>query len=165
MAGTPTVASRIHSRLTSDLALTALLPGGIYTRPIKRGSLDDAGRLVPPGATPDAFDSVNPSSRPRPSAVVMDGDDNADPLGPGGSFHEFPWVYFYAPPHDSGKDTIATAWDQAYSRLHDWRFATANGTGAHVRVIGRLATRDDPDDSTRVVGGMRLQVTGLWRNA
>jgi hypothetical protein len=32
-------------------------------------------------------------------------------------------------------------------------------------VIGRLAILDDPDESTdRVMGGMRLQVTGLWRN-
>lgn len=163
MSGTPTIATAILNRLTTDSAITTLLPGGIYTRPLKRGELDSAGRLVPPGATPDAFDSVNPQSRPRPAAVISDGDDSANVLGPNSAFDSFPWVYFYASPHDTGKDTIANAWDAAHSRLHDWHFATGNGTDAVVKVIGRLGTRDDPDDSTRSVGGMRLQVTSLWR--
>lgn len=163
MSGTPTLAAQILARLQGDSALSTLLPGGIYNRPIKRGSLDSAGRITPAGATPDAFSSSNPSSRPRPSAVVTDGDDNADQLGPDGAFMSFPWVYFYAEPHDNGKATIANAWDQAFSRLHGWRFATGNGTDVQIKVIGRLATRDDPGDATRVMGGMRLQVTGLWR--
>lgn len=152
MAGTPTMRTRILSRLSS---LTPNpLTGGVYDRPLSRDG---------EGATPNAFAPSFPYQQ-RPAAVVADGTDQADPLGPDGSFHSFPWVYFYAPRTAQGKDTIADAWDAAFALLHGWRFATGNNTGALVKVISRLAVMDDPEDTQRVLGGMRLQVTGLWRN-
>jgi hypothetical protein len=153
MSGTPTTASVIHARLTGDATLTTLLTGGIYTRPIKRSG---------DGATPNAF-STTPPYWVRPAAVVTDGTDEAMPLGPDAAFSSFPWVYLYGTRDDTGKNTIANAWDRMFSLLHNWRFATGRGTGARVTVIGRLGVIDDDEDSTRVVGGMRLQVTGLWR--
>lgn len=152
MSGTPTTVSRIHSRLSADGTLGFLLSGGIYTREIKREGA---------GNTPAAFDV---DGDPLPAAVVTDGTDEQTPFGPDGSFQSFPWIYVYAPPHDTGKATIANAWDQMYSLLHRWRFATGNGTDVEVQVIGRLGVMDEPDASVdRVMGGMRLQVTGLWR--
>ncbi len=153
MSGTPTTATVILNRLTGDSSLTTLLTGGIYDRPLKR--LGD-------GATASAY-SLTPPYQPRPAAVVVDGSDEADVVGPDGAFMSFPWVYFYAEPHANGKATIATAFDMAFSLLNNWRFATANGTGALSRVIGRLGVLDDPEVADRVVGGMRLQVSGLWR--
>lgn len=153
MSGTPTIVTSILNRLTGDASLTATLTGGIYDRPIKREG---------DGSTPDAFADTRPY-QPRPAAVVTDGTDGADLLGPNGSYQSFPWVYLYAPPHQSGKNTIADAWDQMHSLLHNWRLPTANNTDALVTVIGRLGVMDDPEMPDRVLGGMRLQVTGLWR--
>src|SRR5690349_3649648 len=150
MAGTPTIVTRILNRISSG-SLSTLLPGGIYTRPIKREGN---------GKTLTAFDA---DGDPLPAAVVMDGTDEQAAFGPDGSFQSFPWIYLYAQPHDTGKATIAEAWDQLFSLLHGWHFATGNGTDCEVRVIGRLAVMDDPDATDRVMGGMRLQVTGLWR--
>lgn len=153
MSGTPTIVTRIHNRLSGDGTLTGLLPGGIYTRELKAEG---------PGKTPAAFDI---DGDPIPAAVIKDSSDEAEVFGPDGSFSSFPFIYLYAPPHDNGKTAIANAWDAMFSLLHKWRFATGNGTGAEVQVIGRLGILDDPDEATdRVMGGMRLQVTGLWRN-
>lgn len=151
MSGTPTIVSRIHSRISGG-GLNTLLPGGIWTRPIKREGN---------GATPTAFDA---DGDPLPAAVVVDGTDQQTPFGPDASFMSFPQIYIYAQPHDTGKATIAEAWDQMYGLLHKWRFATGNGTDAEVQVIGRLGVMDDEPGSDRILGGMRLQVTGLWRN-
>jgi hypothetical protein len=156
MSGTPTMVKRIMDRLTADGTLTGLLPGGIYNQPIIRES--DAG-----GATPNAF-APTPPYQPRPAAVVTDGTDEQVAFGPDGAFTSFPRIYLYAPTTQNGKDTIANAFDTLFSLLHGWRFATGNGTGAEVRVISRLETMDDPETSGRLVGGLRLQVTGLWRH-
>jgi hypothetical protein len=154
MSGTPTIVNQILSRLSGDGTVSGLLPGGIYTRELKAPGT--------PGATPAAFDV---DGDPIAAAVIKDGTDEGTAFGPDGSFDSFPFIYIYAPPHENGKATIANAWDAMFSALHKWKFATGNGTGAEVRVIGRLAILDDPDESTdRVMGGMRLQVTGLWRN-
>jgi len=152
MSGTPTVVTRILDRITTDSAVTAVLTGGVYDRELKAQG---------PGSTPAAF---GPEGHHRPTAVVVDSGDNADTAGPGGAFMAFPWVYLYGPRTANGKAALATAWDLLFGRLNGWRFATANGTGAKVSVIGRLGARDDQDDATRVVDGMRLQVDGLWRN-
>lgn len=154
MSGTPTMVTRLLDFLTTDASLTALLPGGIYNQPLKREG---------PGSTPNAF-APTPPYQPRPAAVITDGTDQADVFGPDGSFQSFPWIYLYATPTANGKATIANAWDLIFGKVHGWRFATGNGTGAVVQVIGRLGVLDDPEDAQRVLGGMRLQVTGLWRN-
>ena len=153
MSGTPTTVTRIYNRLTGDGTLGGVLSGGIWTRPLKREG---------DGNTPGAF-TVTPPYRPLPAAVVTDGTDEQTAFGPDGSFQSFPWIYIYAPPHDNGKAAIANAWDQMFTLLHGWRFATGNGTDAEVRVIGRLGVLDDEPGTDRVLGGMRLQVTGLWR--
>ena len=153
MAGTPTIVTRILNRLTSDGSLTSLLAGGVYTRPLKREG---------DGATPTAFAPTFPY-QPRAAAVVVDGTDEQTAFGPDGAFVSFPWVYLYAEPHENGKATIANAWDQIFGLLDGWHFATGNGTDCEVRVIGRLGVMDDPDATDRVMGGMRLQVSGLWR--
>jgi hypothetical protein len=153
MAGTPTTVTRILGRLTSDGTLTGtLLPGGIYNRPLKREG---------PGSTDGAWDALD--GRIKGAAVVVDGTDEQTAFGPDGSFVSFPWVYIYAEPHENGKTRIANAWDQIFGLLHKWHFATGNGTDAEVQVIGRLGVMDDPDATDRVMGGMRLQVSGLWR--
>ena len=152
MAGTPTTVTRIYNRLTGDNSLLTVLPGGIWDRAIKREGV---------GATPGAFDQYGD---PLPAAVVMDGTDEQTAFGPDASFQSFPWIYLYAQPHANGKAAIATAWDLMFSLLHKWRFATPNSTDAEVHVIGRLGVMDDPDVDDRLLGGMRLQVTGLWRN-
>jgi len=160
MAGTPTMVNRIAGRLSS--LTPSPLPGGIWERPLMRGVLDGSGRPDPAGSTPSAFAPTFPYQQ-RPAAVVVDGNTENDPFGPLTAWQAFPWVYFYAPPNQQGKDTIATAFDSAFSLLNNWRYATANNQGALITVIGRLAVMDDPEDSQRVMGGMRLQVSSLWR--
>jgi hypothetical protein len=160
MSGTPTMVTRIVARLSS--LTPSPLSGGIYDRPIMRGVYDANNRPDPAGSTPDAFAPTFPYQQ-RPAAVVTDGTDEVDFFGPDTAWQSFPWIYFYAPPTQQGKDTIANAVDAADVLLHNWRFATANNTGALVKVISRMAVIDDPEDAQRVLGGMRLQVTGLRR--
>lgn len=149
MAGTPRMTTQITNRLTS--LVPAYLPGGVYNnRPISQDT------------TPDAYEAV-PPYRLRTAAIVTDGTDSGDPIGPDASYHSFPQIWFYALRTDSGKDAIANAWDQAFGALHNWQFATPNGTRASVQVIGRGPVLDDPEDSKRLFGTMRLQVTSLWR--
>ena len=152
---------QLYSRLTSSAALTALLVGGIYKRPLKRGEVDTAGRLVPPGATPQAFAGPHV----RPAAVVVDRGEQTAALAPVDSaVMGFPEVWLYARVTDTGKQQLALAWEEAYSLLHRWRFAGANGTGFETLVVGRLGIMDDPALDGAIVDRMRLQVAGLWRN-
>ena len=131
MSGTPRIATVILNRLSGDGTFSGLLPGGVYDRPLKREG---------DGETPNAFAPTFPY-QPRPAAVVVDGSDETDAFGPDGSFMSFPWVYFYAAPTQSGKDTIANAWDVAFSALHNYRFATGNGTGAQIKVRALVTER------------------------
>ncbi|HEY7119513.1 MAG TPA: hypothetical protein VH475_23175 [Tepidisphaeraceae bacterium] len=156
-----TVQDQLHSRLTSSATLTALLVGGIYKRPLKRGDVDTAGRLVPPGATPLAFAGPHV----RPSAVIVDRGEQSAALAPVDSaVMGFPEVWLYAAHTETGKQQLALAWEEAYSLLHRWRFAGASGTGFETLVVGRLGVMDDPALAAAIVDRMRLQVAGLWRN-
>ena len=154
MAGTPTMVKRILDRITGSSTLSTILPGGIYNQPLLRAG---------DGATPNAF-LPTPPYKPRPAAVVTDGTDEQEAFGPDGAFTSFPFIWLYGPRDDSGKAAIANAFDEMFSLLHNWRFPMPNGTGALVKVISRLETRDEPETTDRLVGGLRLQVTGLWRN-
>ena len=154
MAGTPTIATRILNRLTTDADLTALLSGGIYDRELKREG---------PGATPNAF-APTPPNQVRPAAVVRDDGDNDDVFGPRGAQQTFVTLWVYAPATANGKEAIATAIDMARSRLIGWQMPTANGAAATVETVaGRLGVRDDPVMTGTVVDNVRFQVTGLWR--
>ena len=150
MAGTPTPQTRLIDRLTLDSSLVAHLTGGIWNRPISRD-----GR----GGTPGAFGD---GGHVRPCAVVLDIDETETAFGPPQSFDGFTTIFLYAPRNQTGKDQIAIAWDMIRSRLHDWNLPMPNGTGARVKAAGRLRTMDDPDDDRRAMGGIRLQITGLW---
>lgn len=147
-----TALDRIHTRLTGEAALTAILTGGIYKRELKRSG---------PGSTPDAF---GPEGQPRPAAVVVDRGDITDTLGPDAAFFGAPEVWFYAGAYDNGRATIEAAWELAFGLLHRWRFPTVNGTAVEARVVGRLGVRDDPAMDGRLLDTMRLQTAGLWRN-
>lgn len=155
------VQDRIQARLAGSAELGALLVGGVYKRPLKRGALDAAGRVVPPGATPNAF----AGAYPKPAAVVIDRGEQLAALFPVDSaVLGFPEVWLYARATDAGKQQLQTAWDLCYGLLHRWRFPGPNNTGFEATVVGRLGITDDPALDGAVVDRMRLQVAGLWRD-
>lgn len=154
MAGTPTLATRILGRLTSDSSLTALLVGGIYDRELKREG---------PGSTPTAF-APTPPFQIRPAAVVRDDGDADDTLGPRGARFSFVTIYVYAPATANGKDAIATALAMIEVLLIDWRMPTPNGTGATAEIVAaRLGVRDDPVLMGTVMDYDRFQINALSR--
>jgi hypothetical protein len=141
-----TAAASIHALLAGSTALTDVLTGGVHTR-----TLDREG-------TPTAFDD---NGRPLPAAVVRDLGEDADPTGKDTAFAGFPQVWFQAPATDAGRAAIESAWEIARS-LIPAQVAGPNGTGAAVKVVGRVAVDDDPAIPGVVIAMLRLQVAGLW---
>jgi hypothetical protein len=150
----------IYDRLSADPGLSAVATGGVWKRPLVRPA--PAGRPANPGQTAGAFDA---DLRVKPSVVLADEGEGEDPTGPDTASAGFPLVWFYAPPTETGKATIASMWGVAEGLLHGWHFAagTGGGTGAVTRVVGRLGTRDAPDDFPAVVDFMRLHLVFLRR--
>jgi len=140
------VALAIHTVLAGSETLTDILTGGIYTKTLDR---DD---------TPDAFDS---NGRALPAASVRDLGEDTDPTGKDTAFGGFPQVWFQADATDAGRAAIESAWEIARA-LIPRQVAGPNGTGAEVKVIGRVAVDDQVSIPGVVVGMMRLQVAGLW---
>lgn len=150
-----TPARAIAARLGTSSALLAVLSGGVWSQPLTRTG---------PKATPAAF-AATPPHRPLPAIVVPDEGEDADGLGPSGAFNGFPLVWFYADddPNGAGRLAIEQAVPLAHTALSGWTFATGQGTGAEVHVVGRLGIQADPVDDSRIVDYLRLQVDGLWR--
>lgn len=141
------VRSLIVQRLAGDSTLyPALVPGGIWDRPIKAGQ----GQ----GATPAAFwvDPQDPARlvRLRRCIYVADGGDVSGVGGPanidGEVRNTYPRLYYYVDATASGK----TALDQIDARcilmLHHWQ-TTLQGTGTAVtfRVLNMTETMDSED--------------------
>jgi hypothetical protein len=140
------VASAVYAALAGAPSLTAVLTGGVHpTRLTREG-------------TPAAFDAFG---RPLPAAAVIDRGEDHDPGGKETAFGGFPQVWFQAEATDDGRAAVEAAWEIARTTIP--RHVTGpNGTGAGVKVVGRVAVDDDPVIPGLVVGMMRLQVDGLW---
>lgn len=151
-----TPARAVYDRLASNLAVLAVLPGGVWDKPLAR----------PPSAkaTPAAF-GPSPGYQQIPAASVPDAGEERDPVGPSQAFLGFPRVWFYADddPRGDGRAAIEAAMGAAFDALSGWSFATTTGTGVVVAVAGRFGIREDPGDPTRLVDWLRLQADGLWR--
>jgi hypothetical protein len=151
------LASRIHSRLAADTALSAIATGKVWKR-----------RLVRSGenATAEAFRSTPPYPI-LPCVVVIDEGEDADPSGgPRSAFMGFPvlWLYAYDDPNGTGRETVSAMWRSCYGLLSGWQTGTDDGTQAVVQVIGRLGAQDrDPAFPEAIMDTMRLSIDGLWR--
>lgn len=155
MAGTPTPLSRILDRLTADSALSAMLPGGVWTQELARKG---------PYATPAAF-MATADQAPRPALVLIDGGE-VDAIGMRGAVMGYVDLWFYAPKDAAGtaKTTLANAYEQVKGLLFGWQFPMPNGTGGAVDYVGdRLGPRDDPAEFGRMFDKATARYTGLWR--
>lgn len=119
-----TLQTAILTRLRADAALTALLPGGLWERPLQQGS--------GPQATPAAFGPSGPGGVPRlrPCLVLLDPGEVGHPSGDRDRNTQ-PWdawarPHLYAPATDAGRALLEQADARLIVLLHDWQ------TPAHV---------------------------------
>ena len=146
------IAAQIASLLAGDAQLAAILPGGVWTRPLKREG---------PGATPEAFAATG---QVRPAAVVRDGGETADGSGPDTAYLGFPQIFLYAPATANGRAAVESAVARIVELVHGASVAGAGQTGAGLRIASRLGVDDDPALAGAVVDVVRIQVDGLWRD-
>lgn len=120
-----TAVARIVEVLQADVALTGLLPGGIYQTEISRQT------------TPAAFDA---DSELRPCAHVRA--ESLVPTGPhAGSARVFVLMFFY---QQDGYDAIGPARRRVFGLLHRQRF-TADGEAIYeVAHADDLLEAEDP---------------------
>jgi hypothetical protein len=151
----PTVRDAVFAKLTADSGLQTVLPGKVWRRELKRSG---------PGMTPEAFSQVPPKHVIRPSIVVPDSGENADGIGPRGSFLAFPSIVMYAPASDSGHLVIEQIMLLARMSLVGWVFGLSTGTGCVIEMVaGRMGVHDDPIIEGAISDTMRFQVGGMWR--
>jgi hypothetical protein len=151
-----TLADAVAARLRDDPAAAAALPGGVYTRDLKREG---------PGATPGAY-ATAPPHVPVPAAVVVDDGEQPALTGPPFAQAGVVSVWFYATRSGSGRDAIAAAVEATRRALVSWSWTTANGPPARFADPGqRLGVRDDPVDAQRLVDRVSLPYAAVWRLA
>lgn len=143
---TQEIRSIIVARLTGDSTLyPALVPGGIWDRPIKPGQ----GQ----GATPAAF-WVDPSDparlvRLRRCIYVADGGDVAAPNGPSNvdweARNSFPRIYYYVDATSSGKAALDAIDARCRVMLHNWQTSLQSNVAVTFRLLNLTETMDSED--------------------
>jgi hypothetical protein len=158
----PTFQNQIADRLRSDAALMALLPGGVWTRRIRKN--DGPPESPTPGSTPEAFDHAG---RIKRCVAVLPGTGAVEnPLGPHGAFYAFPEIWLRCLPHESEKQKLEEAALRIIEIIRaSGRVSAPGGTAATLTVVARMMPDDDPDLPPAVVDMIRVQADGVWRFA
>lgn len=154
-----TIQNGIANRLRGDAELMELLPGGVWTRPIR---MNENGPGLPPtpGSTPDAFDHAG---RIRRCASVLNGEAPANPLGPVGAYMAQPEIYLRCLPHESDKHALNLAAERIIALLQGYVLTGLGGEGVVLSVAGRMMPDDDPVLTPAVVDMIRVAADGVWR--
>lgn len=160
MAEFPTLQNGIAALLRADPAVRALLPGGVWTRRIRRNEGTDAEPT--PGSTPGAFDAAG---RIRRCAAVLNGIAADDPLGPAGAYYAFPEIWLRCLPHESEKQRLEEAAVRIVALMEGARVAAPGGGATVLRVAARMLPDDDPELPPAVVDMIRVQAGGIWVKA
>ncbi len=157
METVPTIQNGIAAILRADVDVAGLLPGGIWTRPIRRN--DGTPEEPTPGSTPEAFDA---RGRIRRCAAILNGETTANPIGPAGAFYAFPAIWLRCLPHETEKVHLERAALRIITLLHGGRISMPDGRSGIVTVQGRMGPDDDPDLQPAVVDMIRIQVDSVW---
>lgn len=154
----PTLQNGIAKLLRDDTELMALLPGGVWTRKIKKN--DGPAEAPAAGSTPEAFDGAG---RIKRCAAVLNGLAPEDPLGPAGAFYAFPEIWIRCLPHESDKQRLEAAAVRIITLMQGAIVPMPGGAAAVLRVSARMMPDDDPDLPPAVVDMIRVQANSLWR--
>ena len=154
----PTIQNGIAELLRSDAELMALLPGGVWTRKIRKN--DGPADTPAPGSTPDAFDHAG---RIKRCASVLNGLAPEDPLGPVGAFYAFPEIWLRCLPHESEKQRMDEAALRIIALIQGAIVPVPGGAAAVLRTAARMMPDDDPDLPPAVVDMIRVQANSVWR--
>lgn len=142
-------------RMTPDVM--NLLPGGVWTRRIRRNEGDDD--TPTPGATPEAFDHRDRIQR---CLAILNGEASADVFGPPGAYYAFPELWLRCLPHDSEKRKLEEVAMLLIELLDGKVIPIGDGQSGVLKIVGRMLPDDDPDLPPAVVDMIRVQVDSVW---
>lgn len=157
MADAITIQSAIADALRSDSVLMDLLPGGVWTRRIRKN--DSTPEAPTPGSTPDAFDSKGRILR---CASIINGEATSDPFGPPGAFYAFPEIWMRCLPLDSEKRKLEEAALRIIELLQGRMVPLHAGRGGILTISARMMPDDDPDLQPAVVDMIRARLDSVW---
>lgn len=160
----PSVSKTIQTLIIADGGIMSILTGGVHTRPIVRDQKRDSNDPMI-GSTPEAFEQ-DPPYRIKPNISIEEGTATVDSGGPPSGMWQFPVLWMRSQPKDTEKAKL----EDVFNRLLAL-FGTASGkmiqmpsgSGANIRIVGRLGPIDDRTISGAVVMMVRCQVSGVWR--
>ena len=154
-----TVQNGIANLLRSSPAIMGLLPGGVWTRRIRKN--DGPADAPTPGSTPGAFDAAGRILR---CAAVLNGIATDNPTGPAGAYVAYPEIWLRCLPHESEQERLEEAALHILDLLRDGsRIRVTGGGVAFLRNAARMMPDDDPDLPPAVVDMIRVQADGIWR--
>lgn len=148
----------LANMIRGDADLMELLPGGVWTRRIRRNEAPP-GNPPTPGSTPEAFDHEGRFLR---SVSILNGEASADLYGPPDAFYAFPEIWLRCMPHESEKRRIEQAASMITAMLSGETIPLGTGRSAVGTVVARMGPDDDPDLRPAVVSMIRVQIDSVW---
>lgn len=151
MAGTGIV-NALADWLRSQSDVVELLPGGIWTRRIKRND-NGPGQQPTPGSTPGAFDHAGRILR---CVSILPGALDRDEGGPPFAFAGYPEIYVRCLPVEIEEQRLDEAVRLIMSRLH--RAVITDGHDVYaLSAMGLMGLDDDPVLAPSMVELIRVQ--------
>lgn len=154
----PTIQNGIADLLRADPELMEMLPGGVWTRRIRKN--DGTPEEPSKGSTPGAFDEAG---RIKRCISVLNGVASENPIGPAGAYWAFPEIWMRCLPHQSEKDKLEWIANRVIELIQGARVPVPGSGVAVLRCAGRMMPDDDPDLPPAVVDMIRVQADGVWR--
>lgn len=154
-----TLGTGIKGVFDADATLVDLLPGKVWTRPIRQNKAA-AGQPPTPGSTPEAFDGAG---RIRRCASISSVPETQNPTGLPTAYWGFPDIYLRCLPHESEKAKVEQAIRRIQALLHDRVLAGPEGEGLILSLAGRIGPDDDPIIPNAVLYMVRVQVDSVWK--
>jgi hypothetical protein len=139
-------------------ALMALLPGGVWTRPIKPNA---PGETSTPGATPEAFDAKGRLLRCM--QIGASPGSLRDFSGPPMAYWDAPEITLRCLPHESEKRKLMEAGRRLLTLAEEAIIAGPAGEAFLLTAAGLIGPFDDPILQPAVVYLVRIRVDSVWR--
>ncbi|MGN6033530.1 MAG: hypothetical protein ACTHQE_17895 [Thermomicrobiales bacterium] len=152
------ISDAIRQHLEAQLPIMALLPGGIWTRPIRRNDNPDGSPPVP-GSTPGAFDGAG---RIKACASIEPGIGNFNPAQ-NRAYWAFPEVHLRCLPHESEKAKLEDVRRLIIAAIEGQMIRGPSGEALHLRVSGHIGPDDDPIIQPAVVTTVTVQIDSIWK--
>jgi len=152
------IADALRQHLEAQAPIMAFLPGGVWTRPIRRNDNPTAASPTP-GSTPGAFDSAG---RIKACASIEPGIANFNPAQ-NHAYWAFPEIHLRCLPHESEKAKLEDVRRLIIMAIEGQMIRGPSGETLHLRVSGHLGPDDDPIIQPAVVTTVTVQIDSIWK--